>query len=169
MADYYNEKLQAKDARQLNQYRLSWVAYIQPAVVFFCLSALAVALVALSRYLDAVPGLVGVVVGVVASALFVYQALYLRSMILFTDEDGVWLFRGVLPWNKGIIGVKWRDIEDAVFFTGFVSWACNSYSIRVGHRFTKTSELVIAHVKDGHNAVEHINEIHQTKLGDSYR
>src|SRR5689334_17466879 len=93
-----------------NQYRLSWVAYVRAVVVFFFLSALAVALGALNQSLS-------VVAVLAALAIFAYQVLYLRSMILFTNDDGVWLFRGVLPWNKGIIGVKWRDIEDAVFFT----------------------------------------------------
>lgn len=145
-----------------NEYRLSWVAYIQALVVFFFLSALAVAIGTLNQSLC-------VVAVVAALAIFTYQILYLRSMVLFTNDDGVWLFRGVMPWNKGIIGVKWRDIEDAVFFTGFVSWALNSYSIRVGHRFTKASELAISNVRDGKDAVAHINEVHRAKLGDSYR
>lgn len=145
-----------------NEYRLSWLAYMRAVVVFCFLTALGVALGALNQSLS-------VVAVIVALAIFAYQVLYLRSMILFTNDDGVWLFRGLLPWNKGIIGVKWRDIEDAVFFTGFVSWACNSYSIRVSHRFTKASEVFIANVKDGRNAVAHINEVHRAKLASSYR
>ena len=145
-----------------NEYRLSWIAYIRTVVVFFFLCALGVALGALHHSLS-------VVAVVVALAIFAYQVLYLRSMTLFTNDDGVWLYRGVFPWNKGVVGVKWRDIEDAVFFTGFVSWAFNSYSIRVGHRFTKASELAIVNVKDGRNAVAHINEFHRARLGDLYR
>lgn len=146
----------------IRKYRLSWVAYIRAVVVFFLLCGLAVALGAIHYLLS--------IVGVFAAlAIFTYQVLYMRSMILFTNDDGVWLYRGVFPWNKGIIGVKWRDVEDAVFYTGFVSWAFNSYSIRVGQRFTKASELAIANVKDGREAVGHINEMHRAKLGDSYR
>lgn len=145
-----------------NEYRLSWIAYIRAVVVFFLLSSLGVALGAVHQSLS-------VVAVVVALAIFAYQVLYLRSMILFTNDDGVWLYRGVLPWNKGVVGVKWRDIEDAVFFTGFVSWAFNSYSIRVGHRFTKASELSIANVKDGREAVAHINDVHRHRLANSYQ
>nr|BCT99732.1 hypothetical protein [uncultured bacterium] len=145
-----------------NEYRLSWIAYIRAVVVFFLLSALGVALGAVHQSLS-------VVAVVVSLAIFAYQVLYLRSMILFTNDDGVWLYRGVLPWNKGVVGVKWRDIEDAVFFTGFVSWAFNSYSIRVGHRFTKASELSIANVKDGREAVAHINDVHRDRLANSYQ
>lgn len=140
-----------------HEFRLSWVAYIRPLIVFFLLSGLGIVLGALNQSMS--------VVAVIAALLFfIYQVLYLRSMTLFTNDDGVWLFRGVMPWNKGIIGVKWRDIEDAVFFTGFVSWAFNSYSIRVGHRFTKASELSVANVRDGNAAVAHINKIHRVRL-----
>lgn len=144
------------------EFRLSWLAYVRALVVFFLLSALGVAVGALNQSLS-------VVAVIAALAIFAYQVLYLRSMTLFTDDAGVWLYRGVLPWNKGIVGVKWRDIEDAVFFTGFVSWAFNSYSIRVGHRFTKASELAIANVKGGREAVAHINQFHRARLGDLYR
>lgn len=142
------------------EFRLSWVAYIRPLIVFFLLSSLGIVLGALNQSLS--------VVAVVAALLiFIYQVLYLRSMILFTNDDGVWLFRGVMPWNKGIIGVKWRDIEDAVFFTGFVSWAFNSYSVRVSHRFTKASELLITNVRNGNDAVAHINQVHRARLNDA--
>lgn len=145
-----------------NQYRLSWLAYIRALVVFLLLTTLGVALGALNQSLS-------VVAVVVALSIFAYQVLYLRSMIIFTNDDGVWVYRGLLPWNKGIVGVKWRDIEDAVFFTGFVSWMFNSYSIRVGHRFTKASEIYIANVKDGREAVGHINEVHRAKLAETFR
>lgn len=140
-----------------NEYSLSWIVYIRVVVLFFLLAALGVALGAVHAFLS-------VVAVAVALTFFVYQVLYLRSMILFTNDDGVWLYRGVLPWNKGIVGVKWRDIEDAVFFTGFLSWTLNAYTIRVGHRFTKASELSIANVKNGREAVAHINEVHRNRL-----
>lgn len=148
-----------------SEFRLSWVAYIRALVVFFILCGLGVALGIFNQAL-------GVFAVIASLVIFAYQALYLRSMILFTNDDGVWLYRGVFPWNKGIIGVKWRDIEDAVFYTGFVSWAFNSYSIRVGHRFTKASELTIPNVKSGNDAVGHINKIHRERLdgaSETYR
>jgi hypothetical protein len=77
------------------------------------------------------------------------------------------LFRGILPWNKGVAGVKWRDVEDAVFYTGFLSWAFNSHSLRVGHRFTKASEIFLGNVRHGRQAVEHINELHRERLAQS--
>ena len=60
--------------------------------------------------------------------------------------------------------VKWRDLEDAVYFTGFLSWALRSYTIRIGHRFTKTSEIVLPNIARGNLAVEHINQLHREVL-----
>ncbi|RYF39643.1 MAG: hypothetical protein EOO38_23000 [Cytophagaceae bacterium] len=138
---------------------MSWVAYVRPIVVFGVMAILAIIVSTFSQSL-------GVIAALAALGLLVYRVLYFRSVRLFTNDEGVWLFRGILPWNNGIIGVKWRDVEDAVYFTGFVSWAFNAHAVRIGHRFTKTSELTIANMKDGIAAVNHINEIHRIKIGD---
>ena len=61
-------------------------------------------------------------------------------------------------------GVKWRDLEDAVFFQNFFSWLFKSYTVRVGHRFTKTSEIVLPHIANGNRVVEHINDLHRKVL-----
>lgn len=140
-----------------HEFRLSWVAYILPLIVFFVLCGLCVGLVTFNQPL----GLIAIIATLL---IFIYQVLYLRSTILFTDNNGVWVFRGVLPWNKGVTGVKWRDVEDAVFYTGFVSWAFNSYRVRIGNRFTKASELLIFNVKDGKAAVSHINQMHRARI-----
>jgi hypothetical protein len=64
-------------------------------------------------------------------------------------------------------GVKWRDVEDAVYFPNFLSWLLKSYTVRIGHRFTKSSEIVLPHIAYGHKAVMHINEFHQNVLAAS--
>jgi hypothetical protein len=153
------EQRQQSDDQRYLRFSLSWVAYIRPAIVFLLLSFLGLAFWG---------GYRAVAVAIVAFALVLLacQILSRRALALFTDEEGVWLFSGILPWNKGIAGVKWRDLEGAGFYPGMLSWAFNSYSIRVGHRFTKTSEIVIAHVRNGRQAVEHINSLHQQRLVD---
>jgi hypothetical protein len=78
-----------------------------------------------------------------------------------SDLDGVWVYSGIFPWSKGSFGVKWRDIDSASFKTGFFSWALRTYDIRVGHRFTKDSEIVLSSVYKGQEAVVHINELHK--------
>lgn len=80
---------------------------------------------------------VSVLVMVAALAIGVYRILLLKSVHLYTDDVGVWLFRGILPWSKGVRGFKWRDIEDAMYYTGFLSWMFRSYTARIGHRFTR--------------------------------
>lgn len=101
----------------------------------------------------------------VASALIVaYRFLEVRSVQLYYDDVGVWVVSGVLPWAKGVAGVKWRDMDDATYVNGFVSWATRSYTVRIGHRFTKESEIVLHHIAHGRKAVETVNTIHQQMI-----
>lgn len=94
----------------------------------------------------------------VASALLVgYRFLLVRSVQLYYDDVGVWLYSGVLPWKKGVSGVKWRDMDEATFVNGFWSWATRSYTVRIGHRFTKDSEIVLTNIARGKDAVATIN------------
>ena len=65
-----------------------------------------------------------------------YRWLVVRSVMLYYDDVGVWVVSGVLPWNKGVHGVKWRDMDEASYINGFVSWVTRSYTVRIGHRFT---------------------------------
>ncbi|MBK9219418.1 MAG: hypothetical protein IPL70_13985, partial [Uliginosibacterium sp.] len=40
----------------------------------------------------------------------------------------------------------------------------NAYTVRVGHRFTQSAEIVLANVSKGREAVEHINDLHRQVL-----
>jgi hypothetical protein len=137
---------------------MSWTAYVRPLAIFLVIGGIGVAFLQ-SRY-----ELVGAILVLIALALLSYQVLMIRSVRLYTDADGVWVYGGILPWAKGMYGVKWRDLEDASYFQGLVSWVCRSYTVRVGHRFTKASEIVLRHIHRGNLAVEHINEMHKQAL-----
>jgi hypothetical protein len=139
------------------EYKMSWTAYIRPVIVFLVMLLIGVALLGTSVWFAAT---------IIAAAvcLFVFNVLSIRSLVLYTDDRGVWVYSGILPWSKGTSGVKWRDLEDAVYFPNFLSWLFKSYTIRVGHRFTKTSEIVLPHIHCGHDAVVHINELHGQAL-----
>jgi hypothetical protein len=50
----------------------------------------------------------------------------IHSVRLYTEADGVWVHSGILPWAKGMYGVKWRDFEDTSYFQGLVSWVRRS-------------------------------------------
>lgn len=101
----------------------------------------------------------------VASALLVgYRLLLLRSVQLYYDDVGVWVYSGILPWKKGLSGVKWRDMDEATFVQGFWSWATRSYTIRIGHRFTKASEIVLTNIAGGKDAVASLNARQQALI-----
>ena len=133
----------------------SWTAYVRVVLIGIVL-LLVVTPLAFSASVVA-----GIVVLAVSLAFIVYQFLLLKSFHLYFDDVGVWVYSGVLPWNKGVAGVKWRDLDEAVYFQSMSSWLFKSYSIRIGHRFTKSSEILLSHWGSGHEAVMAINGQHQ--------
>lgn len=153
-----------------NVFRLSWLAYIKTTLKFLLLIILITVGTAMASGSAKDPaelylGIgIGCTISLIVIAFFTYRVLFLRSVQVYTDDIGVWLYRGILPWSKGTLGVKWRDLEDAVYYPNFVSWLFRSYTVRVGHRFTKTSEIVVADLSHGREAVEHINGVHREML-----
>lgn len=138
----------------------SWVAYagtlFLAAILFFGLLPLAF------MFNEIAAGAVFVV-----SAIGIgYRLLLLRSVQLYYDDVGVWVFQGILPWKKGVTGVKWRDMDEATFEQGFWSWMTGSYTIRIGHRFTKSSEIVQSHIGGGKRVVETLNARQQQLIRD---
>jgi hypothetical protein len=133
----------------------SWIAYfgtlVLAALLFFGLLPLAFI------WNEIAAGVV-----LVVSALLVgYRLLSLRSVQLYYDEVGVWTYSGILPWKKGVSGVKWRDMDEATFVPGFWSWITGSYTVRIGHRFTKENEIVLTNIGRGKAAVTTLNAYQQ--------
>lgn len=140
--------------------RLSWTAYVGPVIGWLVLLVFVVPVWLLFG--------ATIAAGVFALAwlgLGSYRFLLLRSVVLFMDGDGVWVQRGILPWDRGTYGVKWRDVDEAVFVPGFIDWATSSYTVVVRHRFTKDAEIVLPHVPGGAGVVERINERHAECVG----
>lgn len=98
---------------------------------------------------------------VLSALLVAYEFLQVRSVQLYIDELGVWVHAGVLPWKKGITGVKWRDMAEATYVNGFKSWATGSYTIRIRHRFTRGGDIVLTNIARGKQAVASLNARHQ--------
>lgn len=136
-------------------YRMSIMAYIRPVITFIILLLLSYALSQSKHFSVSVIGYLCIILSL---AFFFCRIAYIRTLKFYLNNDGVYLFSGIFPWTKGVVGTIWRDISDANYYTGFVSWATKSYRISVGHRFTKTNELSIPHVRNGNQAVIHINE-----------
>jgi hypothetical protein len=103
----------------------------------------------------------GVIVLVLALSFIAYKVLILKSYHLYCDDIGVWIYSGILPWSKGVRGVKWRDLDEASYFTGMWSWLFKSYSLQIGHRYTKANEIRLSHMAHGDKAVARINAQHQ--------
>ncbi len=133
----------------------AWTAYVR--VVFVALGLLLI----VTPIAWSISYKAGIVVLLLSLASVVYQVLVLKSFHLYYDDVGVWVYSGVLPWNKGIAGVKWRDLDEAVYFQSMGSWLFKSYSIRIGHRFTKSSEILLSNWAHGDQAVTVINGQHQ--------
>ena len=134
----------------------SWIAYLG-------LMLLALLLFGLVPLAFMVNEIAAAVVMVIATLVVGYRFLTIRSVVLYYDEVGVWVFSGVLPWKKGVAGVKWRDMDEATFEQGFWSWITGSYTIRIGHRFTKASEIRLTTIAGGKDAVAKLNA-HQQGL-----
>lgn len=141
-------------------YRMSFMAYVRPVAIFLVFFIISIS-VAQSQSTGA--SILGYVLILLSIVNFYFSFKFISTLKLYYNDDGVFLYRGIFPWTKGVAGTLWRDISDAEYFTGFVSWSTKSYRVRVGHRFTKTSELIIPHVKHGNQAVIEINEIIKAK------
>jgi hypothetical protein len=149
------EYAQSPDGSFTSLARKSWTAYI--GTVFLGL-VLLLFVVPLAWRASA---LIGILVLLIAGVVIAFKTIALKSFHLYYDDMGVWLYSGVLPWKKGVRGVKWRDLDEAVYFQGLGSWLSKSYSLRVGHRFTKSNEILLSHMARGDRSVMEINGKHQ--------
>jgi len=131
--------------------RKSWLAYFGVAVLAAILLGVLLPLAFLWNETAALCVLLG------SGAILFYRVALLRSVQLYVDDAGVWVHAGVLPWKKGVTGVKWRDIDEATYAQGFWSWLTRSYMVRIGHRYTRTNEIVLSNIGGGKQAVATIN------------
>lgn len=132
----------------------SWTAYIGITL----LSLLILIPIAIASW--GISWLLGLIVSTVMLMFIAYQVLLTRSYNIYLDDIGIWVYSGILPWDKGVTGVKWRDLDEAVYFQTFWSWLFKSYSIRIGHRFTKSSEIFLTHMHRGDDTAMKINGLH---------
>ena len=132
----------------------SWTAYIW-LILLSCIVLLPISIASFSSSWR-----LGLIISALAFVFIVYHVLLLRSYNIYYDDVGIWVYSGILPWRRGVSGVKWRDLDETVFFQTFWSWLFKSYSIRIGHRFTKSSEIFLTHMSRGHETASQINHRH---------
>ena len=135
--------------------RLAWTAYVGPVLSWTFLLGIGVPLgVAIH------PGF-GAALGCAGLTMAGYRLAWMRSVTIFCDVDGVWVHRGVLPWNRGAFGVKWRDLDEATFVPGFASWALRSHTVVLRHRFTRDAKIALDHVANGDKVAAFVNARHR--------
>lgn len=83
--------------------------------------------------------------------------LYIRSYQLFVDDAGVWVFRGVFPWDKGIYGLRWEEFGLAVFYQNPWSWILRSYAVQVKNKYKEEVILDLSNMHRGDIAISRIN------------
>lgn len=136
----------------------SWLSYgataLLAALLFF--GALPFAF----RWGDLVAG------GVLAlsALLLAYRLASTRSVVLYYDDAGIWVYAGVLPWRRGVTGIKWRDVDQAAFEPGFWSWVTRSWTVQVSHRHTRVNAILLTNIGGGKLAVATLNARHQQWL-----
>lgn len=138
-------------------YKVSWVGYVIPTLGWGALALVGSYVLPHFRW-----GGLGIIA--VALAAWIYRVLYLRSVRLFADSQGIWLSQGILPWHMSLSGVKWRDLDSAVYYSNFIGWAAKSYNMRISHRFTQGSEILPHQIRNGHLAVREINTHHENLI-----
>ncbi len=127
----------------------SIVAYILPVSIWFV------------AFTISISGALLIVIFVIL--IGVYIVAYIRSYTLFIDDEGVWVFRGVFPWQKGIYGVKWGDFNEGVFSQNFASWVLRSFTIEVKNRYKEEPEIVLKHMHNGDYAITKMNSVFMHK------
>lgn len=106
-------------------------------------------------------GIFSIWLTILALSVAVYKFYEIQTYTLYMDDEGVWLESGLFEWQKGIRGVKWRDVDEATFYPGFISWAFQAYTVNVTHRHTKAIEISQSFMSEGIKTVEAINLKHQ--------
>ncbi len=140
--------------------RKSWTAYVGIVIRVLLLLGLGAA----TFHWQPVYWQIITLILAVAMLFVIYQVLLLRSYRLYFDDVGVWVYSGVLPWKRGVSGVKWRDLDEAIYLNDFWSWISRSYTIQLKHRFTKAVEISESSMSAGKQAVITINQQHQQHI-----
>jgi hypothetical protein len=101
----------------------------------------------------------GVITFSFAIAFGVLRFYSLKSYQIVVNKEGVWIFSGIFPWTKGYTGVKWGDLDEALFYQSFMGWLTKSYTVLLTHRFTKTTEIKMSETERGDEVVSLINKV----------
>lgn len=136
----------------MDTFKISWTRYALQAGVWLVVFGFLL-------LLKGVFGGIAILLAIAWTAWIALQIFENYKTEIVIDDKGVWVYTGVLPWNKGKYGLNWRDISDAGYRTSFFSWAFNCYTVTVKHRYTRDHHLVLPHLTKGRELVAQINDI----------
>ncbi|MDR0673868.1 MAG: hypothetical protein LBF93_09510 [Zoogloeaceae bacterium] len=81
---------QQQPVEVVQRYIMSWTAYVRPVIVFLIMFAIGYALINVNGWLGGI--FMAFWIG-----LFVVQVFTIRSVVLYTDDQGVWVYSGIFP------------------------------------------------------------------------
>ena len=138
-----------------HSYKKSYFAYV---VLWGVLTPMLAIPFLIANSKDQLSSSVGIAILILLLTLGITTTIRIKTFVAFYNDDGVYIISGIFPWTRGVSGTRWKDISEASYKTGLISWLIKSYNIRLGHRFTKTSEMELHNIKNGHILVGIINE-----------
>ncbi len=141
----------------------SWVAYIKNFFIFFMIIMTIPVVISVSRYMSTleIPYLILIPPFIFFVFIYSIKVMSLKSYTLYYDNDGVWMYCGILPWTKDSRGTKWRDLEAATYFPNFFSWMTRSYTIRISQRYTQNTDIRYCDMRNGRTSAAIINGKHK--------
>lgn len=134
--------------------RKSWLAFKGP-IFLFCFAGFLIPTALKIFHQEQMWVAIGAVMVFVAWLLWIKS---LHSIRVGINSSGVWVASGFLPWTKGLYGLKWRDMDKAVYQPSLMSWLFNTYTIRMIHRFNTDNNYQLYHMKKGDVMVQKIND-----------
>lgn len=134
---------------------VSWLAYVPHILMGIAL--LFVMTLAMTITKETGGALIFVSAICVIFGFVAYKAYYLSRIRLYYNDQGIWVFRGVFPWTRGVYGVKWRDFEDCIYTTSFFYWITKGFPVTIRPRFSNNPHIPLPPIHHGRRAVETIN------------
>lgn len=143
-------------------WRVSWIVYIKEIVYATLVISLWYYLAPLMKSKMILNCLqVGVVVGLI---IILYRMYYTWTIRLYANDSGIWVYRGVFPWARGVYGMKWGDFEDCVVTQKFIYWLTNSHPVILRTRFSKNPEIYLPPIFAARKAAQYINNVDKRHL-----
>ena len=155
MADFDSDSLHRNDSETGVEVvgRKAWTAYIQPLIFYpFLLAGL--------YFLDLrsdVPREYLMYAAGFIFLLFIYRIAVIRSFKLTIDSDSVSWRQGIFPWAVSGDWVRWRDADCAAYYSNFLSWVTNSYTLVVENKYTDKGKFRPTQVWAGRKVAGQIN------------